>query len=41
MLEQIGLDGVAAAVIAMGVLIVGVAMAFKAPDVAKRGVRKV
>lgn len=41
MLEQIGLDGVAAAVIAMGVLIVGVAMAFKAPDVAKRGVKKV
>lgn len=41
MIEQIGLDGVAAAVIAMGVLIVGVAMAFKAPDVAKRGVKKV
>ena len=41
MLESIGLDGIAAAVIAMGLLIVGIALAFKAPDVAKRGVKKV
>lgn len=41
MLESIGLDGVTAAVIAMGLLIVGIALAFKAPDVAKRGVKKV
>lgn len=41
MLESIGLDGISAAVIAMGLLIVGIALAFKAPDVAKRGVKKV
>ncbi len=41
MLGAIGLDGVSAAVIAMGLTIVGVALAFKAPDVAKRGVKKV
>lgn len=41
MLDAIGLDGVAAAVIAMGLIIVGIALAFKAPDVAKRGVKKV
>lgn len=41
MLEAIGLDGVAAAVIAMGLIIVGISLAFKAPDVAKRGVKKV
>lgn len=41
MLESIGLDGISAAVIAMGLLVVGIALAFKAPDVAKRGVKKV
>ena len=41
MLEAIGLDGVQAAVIAMGLVIVGVALAFKAPSVAKRGIAKV
>lgn len=41
MLDSIGLDGISAAVIAMGLLIVGIALAFKAPDVAKRGVKKV
>ena len=41
MLDAIGLDGVAAAVIAMGLIIVGISLAFKAPDVAKRGVKKV
>lgn len=41
MLEQIGLDGTAASVIAIGAVIVGVCMAFKAIDVAKRGVKKV
>ncbi|MDH1333706.1 hypothetical protein N5D63_06040 [Comamonas thiooxydans] len=41
MLDAIGLDGVAAAVIAMGLIIVGIALAFKSPDVAKRGVKKI
>jgi len=41
LLETIGLDGVAAAVLALGALIVAIAMAYKAPDLAKRGVKKV
>lgn len=41
MLGEIDLSGVATAVTAAGVLIVGIALAFKAPDVAKRAVRKV
>lgn len=41
MIEGIDLDGVSTAVVASGVLIVGIALAFKAPDVAKRAVRKV
>lgn len=39
--DAIGLDGVAAKVIALGVIIVGIAMAFKGPDVSKRVIRKV
>ena len=41
MLEGVDLSGVSTAVVAAGVLIVGIALAFKAPDVAKRAVRKV
>lgn len=39
--DAIGLSGVAAKVIAVGVIIVGIALAFKGPDVAKRVIRKV
>lgn len=41
MIEGVDLAGVSTAVVAAGVLIVGIALAFKAPDVAKRAVRKV
>lgn len=41
MIESVGLDGIVAAVVAMGLIIVSIALAFKGPDVAKRGVRKV
>lgn len=41
MIESVGLDGVVAAVVAMGLIIVSIALAFKGPDVAKRGVKKV
>lgn len=37
----IDLTTIAASVLAMGVLIIGVAMAFKGVDLGKRGVRKV
>lgn len=40
-LDAIGLSGTAAKVIAVGVLIVGIALAFKGPDIAKRVIRKV
>lgn len=40
-LDAVGLDGVSAAVIAAGLLLVGIAMAFKGPDLAKRLIRKV
>jgi len=41
MIESVGLDGIVAAVVAMGLIIVSIALAFKGPDVAKRGVKKV
>lgn len=41
MLDAVSLDGISAKVIAMGLLIVGIALAFKGPDLAKRIVRKV
>jgi len=41
MLEAIGLDGVTAAVIAAGLVIVGIALALKGPTVAKRVISKV
>ncbi len=41
MLEAIGLDGTTASVIAAGLIIVGIALAMKGPDVAKRVIRKV
>lgn len=41
MIESVGLDGVVAAVVAMGLIIVSISLAFKGPDVAKRGVKKV
>jgi len=40
-IEGIGLGGVSAAVIAVGLVIVGIALAMKGPDVAKRVIRKV
>lgn len=36
----VDLSGVSAFAVATGVLIVGIALAFKAPDLAKRGIRK-
>jgi type IV secretory pathway VirB2 component (pilin) len=39
--DAISLDGITAKVVAAGVIIVGIALAFKGPDVAKRVVRKV
>ncbi|MGA0569835.1 hypothetical protein ACO2Q9_03845 [Variovorax sp. VNK109] len=39
--DAISLDGITAKVIAAGVIIVGIALAFKGPDVAKRVIRKV
>lgn len=41
MLEAIGLDGVTASIIAVCLIIVGIALAMKGPDVAKRVIRKV
>lgn len=41
MLDSVDLGGVATAVAAIGLLIVGVALTFKGPDVAKRVIRKV
>lgn len=41
MIEAVGLEGVVVAVVAMGLIIVSIALAFKGPDVAKRGVRKI
>ena len=40
-MDAVSLDGIAAKVIAAGLLIVGIALAFKGPDLAKRIVRKV
>lgn len=37
----IGLDGVTVSVVALGVLIIGIAMAFKSVDLGKRGVAKI
>lgn len=39
--DAISLDGVSAKVIAVGLLVVGIALAFKGPDIAKRVIRKV
>lgn len=39
--DAVDMSGVSAKVIAAGVLIVGIAVAFKGPDLAKRVVRKV
>ena len=41
MIEAIGLDGVTASIIAVCLIIVGIALAMKGPDVAKRVIRKV
>lgn len=41
MLDSIDLTGITVKVIAAGIVIVGIALAFKGPDVAKRVVRKV
>lgn len=41
LLNGVELDGVAAGVLAAGVVIVAVALTFKGPDVAKRVIRKV
>lgn len=41
MIDGIGLDGVTSAVIAVCVIVVGIALAMKGPDVAKRVIRKV
>lgn len=41
MIEAVGLEGVVVAVVAMGLIIVSISLAFKGPDVAKRGVRKI
>ncbi len=37
----VDLDTVAASVVAIGVLVIGITMAFKGIDLGKRGVRKV
>ena len=41
MLDAVSLGGISAKVVAAGLLIVGIALAFKAPDLAKRVVRKI
>lgn len=41
MLGAVNLAGIATGVIAAGLVIVGIAIAFKSPDVAKRVVKKV
>ncbi len=41
MLGAVDLSAIAVGVVAAGLLVVGIALAFKAPDVAKRVVRKV
>lgn len=40
-LDAVNLGGLSAKVIAVGLLIVGIALAFKGPDIAKRVIRKV
>lgn len=40
-LDAVDLSGIATKVIAVGLLIVAVALAYKGPDLAKRAVRKV
>lgn len=41
MLNAIGLSGTQAAVAALGLVIVGITLTFKGPDVAKRIIRKI
>lgn len=41
LLDEVNLVGVAAAVLALAVVIIGIAMTMKGPDVAKRIIRKV
>lgn len=41
MLDEVDLTGLSVKIIAVGVLIVGIALAFKGPDLAKRVIRKV
>jgi len=41
MLDEVDLAGLSVKIIAVGVLIVGIALAFKGPDLAKRVIRKV
>ncbi len=41
MLDAIGLDGTTAAIIAAGVIIVGIALALKGPVVAKRVINRI
>jgi hypothetical protein len=40
-IDAVGLDGISAAVIAAGLIVVAIAMAFKGPDLGKRVIRKV
>jgi hypothetical protein len=40
-LDAIGLGTVSGKVVAVGLIIVGIALAFKGPDIAKRVIRKV
>lgn len=40
-LDAVDLSGISTKVIAMGLLIVGIALVFKGPDLAKRVIRKV
>lgn len=41
MLDAIGLDGVTAAILALCLVVVGIALTMRGPDVAKRVIRKV
>lgn len=40
-LDAVGLSGISVKVIAMAVIVVGIAIAYKSPDLAKRIIRKV
>ncbi len=40
-LDAVSLDGISTKLVALGVLVVGIALVFKGPDLAKRIIRKV